>query len=139
MKRIVVGTDFTAASSAAEDLALSMAKAYGAALTLVHVIESVPFADEDDPVMRRFFASLQRDAEEKLEIIATHVDAADVTCDARVEVGSRWRAIESIAEDLDADLIVLGARRDPQARAIATTGHKVFVTANRPVLFVPEA
>ena len=138
VQRIVLGTDFTPSSGAAEDMAISLAKTHGARLYLVHVIEVVPFEEGEDPGIAGFYATLTREAEAKLDTISTRCSVEGVECQGRVEVGNRWLAIGTIAADVDAQLIVLGARKEPRDRAIATTGHKVYITADRPVLFVPE-
>lgn len=138
LQNILVGTDFTPSSSAAEEMALGLAKKHGATLSFLHVVETVPFEDASDPGIAGFYATLTHEAEGKLDTIATRCALDNIPCRVRVEVGSRWQTIGAVANEIEAGLIVLGARSEPRDRAVATTGHKVFITAERPVLFVPE-
>jgi nucleotide-binding universal stress UspA family protein len=86
-----------------------------------------------------------------LDEIASEVarDNADrgvaLACDAgfdvqgRIAKGKSWRAICDVAEDLDADAIVVGARglSRVQSALLGSVSAAVLVHAHRPVLVIP--
>jgi len=112
--RILCATDLTEGSAGTLDLALSLAGENDARVTLLHVVEALP-----DDQGRALYLSvpdlgpLQRDlAQQALARLRGAVpDRAWDFCDVRerVETGPAWSAILRVADELDADLIVMGA------------------------------
>ena len=112
-KRIVHATDFSKASRAALTCALALAKEADARLTLLHAIE-FPQALHDIPLPRGSEVDQQHalaEAEHPAPARARAGSGADgCTVAARVSEGKPARAILRVADEEQADLIVLGVQ-----------------------------
>jgi nucleotide-binding universal stress UspA family protein len=134
LRRIIYASDLTAASLHALPYALSLAADYGAQLSSLHVIEEITSI----PLYYRERA--MRDAREELEKLAPA--GAGLACEPQVVVvtGDPAEKILQLASDLEADLIVMGARHQGSARLMAhlpwACTHKVICHAACPVLTV---
>jgi nucleotide-binding universal stress UspA family protein len=141
-RSIVCPVDFSDASLAALRHALKLAEESGAEITLLHVLEwlvedepGARIAGFDVPEFRRY---LEKDARERLRGVVPE-EARD-WCRPREEVvgGRPWREILRVAEERQADLVVMGVRgRNPVDIALfgSTTQH-VVRGARCPVLVV---
>lgn len=141
-RTIVCPVDFSEASLAALGHALKLAEESCAEITVVHVLECLVedepgarIAGFDVPEFRRY---LEKDAREKLRGIVP--EAARDWCRPRQEVvgGRPWREILRVAEERQADLVVMGVRgRSPVDIVLfgSTTQH-VVRGAKCPVLVV---
>jgi nucleotide-binding universal stress UspA family protein len=142
--RILVPTDFGAASSVALDYAIAIARRFGASLRLLHVVDD-PCATAATwgseiyigcgPALRD---SLIDEAATKLSALLAQAEACGVA--ARSEVRLGWPA-EVIAEAADAeaiDLIVMGTRgRKGLSHAlIGSVAEKTVRESHCPVLAV---
>ncbi|MBI5249661.1 MAG: universal stress protein [Desulfomonile tiedjei] len=139
-RRIICCTDFSYNSEPARELAVDYAKAFGARLTLVHVIDSSLFptyvdwlGDEIDQILAR----TKEAAETKLQEIANKCgDLSDIkTC---CEIGSPAEKIVGVANDEAADLIVVGTHGHTGVKhlVMGSIARSVLRTAHRPVLIV---
>jgi len=142
-KRIVCATDFSKPSGAALTYALALAQEADARLTLLHVIE-FPQALHDIPLPRGAEADrLHAVAEaEYLRRLRAQVPAqARMYCTvaARVSEGKPARAILHVAEEEQADLIVMGVqgRGTVELMVFGSNTHAVIRGAGCPVLVVP--
>jgi nucleotide-binding universal stress UspA family protein len=141
-RRIVCPVDFSGASLAALAYALKLAEESRAEITVLHVLE---WLVEDEPGARipgfdvpEFRRYLEKDARARLEKIVP--EEARNWCRPREEVvgGRPWREVLRVAEDTQADLVVMGVRgRNPVDLAVfgSTTQH-VVRGARCPVLVV---
>ena len=100
-RRIVYATDFSAQAAKGADLALALGRAEGAKVYLCHVLGDK--AAKDGDVDERYRAFLK----------ALVPEGAHCWCDPEcvVEHGKASEAILALAKRVDADLIVLGARK----------------------------
>ena len=120
-RSIVVGTDGSDTAQKAVDEAVDLAKALGAKLWLVSAYEPVPKARLREEA-RQTPADLQWMVNPREEVDSTMSDAADVVRGAGVEVetcareGDPADAILDVAEERDADLIVVGNKGMTGAR-----------------------
>ena len=120
-RSIVVGTDGSDTAQKAVDEAVDLAKALGAKLWLVSAYEPVPKARLREEA-RQTPADLQWMVNPREEVDSTLSDAADVVRGAGVEVetfareGDPADAILDVAEERDADLIVVGNKGMTGAR-----------------------
>jgi nucleotide-binding universal stress UspA family protein len=141
-RRIVCPVDFSPASLAALGHALKLAEESCADLHVLHVVE---WLAEEDPMAHvagfdvpEFRRHLQRDAESRLAKLVP--DEARNWCKPHelVTRGRPWREILRVAEEQDAELVVMGVRgRNPVDLALfgSTTQH-VVRGARCPVLVV---
>ena len=142
-KRIVHATDFSKASSVALTCALALAKEADARLTLLHAIE-FPQALHDIPLPRGSEVDQQHalaEAEYLRRLRALVPAQARMYCTvaARVSEGKPARAILRVADEEQADLIVLGVqgRGTVELLVFGSNAHAVIREARCPVLVVP--
>jgi nucleotide-binding universal stress UspA family protein len=130
LRRVLYASDLSAASLHALPLAMGLAAEHRAQLSLVHVIEEITTI----PLYYRERAL--RDAREELEKLAAGAAEPQVI----VVTGQPAEKILQLAGDLDADLIVMAARRQGSARLMAhlpwACTHQVVCHAACPVLTV---
>ena len=133
---LLVGTDFSPSSDRAFAKACELGQSLGAGVHLLHVLEPVDEPGSEDPETQDFYASLTTRSMDKLAIeIAKNTRPVQVECS--VVVGPRDRRILEVAEELDAEIVVLGSLPiSADSRRLAIS-HRVAVTAVRPVLLVP--
>ena len=141
-KKILCPVDFSDASVAALAHALRLAEESSADLTVLHVLEwlvedapAARISGFDVPEFRRY---LEKDARARLEALVP--PEAHDWCRPREEVvrGRPWREVLRVAEDTQADVVVMGVRgRNPVDLALfgSTTQH-VVRGAKCPVLVV---
>jgi nucleotide-binding universal stress UspA family protein len=134
MRRILVATDFSGRSDRAVRRASLLARRHDAMLTIVHVI------DDDQPHLR--VEAERKSALALLDDMATSLREHDaVDCATRVTEGTVFEEIVHAADDVLADLIVIGAHRRrslPDAFA-GTTVDRVIRSSGRPTLMAHAA
>ena len=129
--QILAATDFSTRSQRALRRAGLLARATGAELALVHVV------DDDQPQ-----ALIEMEEREARRILAEQVDVVPefqgVQCHPMVTTGDPFDAILRTATALTADLIVMGAHRKQFLRDVfvGTTVERVIRTGPYPVLMV---
>jgi nucleotide-binding universal stress UspA family protein len=139
-KRIVHPTDFSSSAEPAFDYALESAKRDGAELILVHVLEPVPpFADE--LYVARALALLEaaeESARRGLDRLLARAKAAGVTASDVIVQGTAADAIVGVANERDADHIVLGTHgRTAMRRLIlGSVAQRVTALASCPVVTI---
>ncbi|MCF7731677.1 MAG: universal stress protein [Akkermansiaceae bacterium] len=115
MKTIVAAVDFSNATAGVIGMAGSLAKAYGAQLHLLHIVEQEPtytaygFTPDEYPALHAFQQEAKRRAAVKLnELLATVTPGLP---DARVELieDSPLHGIVDYVKKTEADLVVLGS------------------------------
>lgn len=135
MKTVLVGTDFSDAAQRALELACQLASRDGGKVHLLHVLEPVDELGSTDPETQEFYEKLTKQSKEKL---AQAVSGATSEIETEVRIGVRCSTLLETAQELEADLIVLGSQPiNPDSRRFGTS-HRVAVTARRPVLLVPH-
>ncbi|MCB0669352.1 MAG: universal stress protein [Saprospiraceae bacterium] len=148
MKRILVPTDFSENANNAFFYALGVAYETGATITLLHVVElemevlDIPMPSGSAYQARKDAAELAMDAQVEL---AQGIDGdwEDVIAavNKKVVVGNPTGHIKSVAEDIDADVIIMGARgrhKNTFAKMLGTRSSDIAQEAPVPVLIVPE-
>jgi nucleotide-binding universal stress UspA family protein len=135
-KHVVVATDFSEASGSAIDLAISIARQDGAALTVVHVCE-LPVLPETVPPVDLFKAITEENGKRLDALMATLRDRCP---DARrvLRTGSAWEEILAAAAEARADLVVLGThgRRGLLHAVLGSVAERVVRLSPVPVLTV---
>ena len=115
--RILLSTDGTVASTAAETHALELAGATDATLHALYVVdEDVVTAYSGDEYVDEAEGpehGLEEAGEETLAALRDRAAEAGVDIETAIRHGQPAEAIVSYAEDADADLLVLGTKRRP--------------------------
>jgi len=138
-RNILVATDFAAASSRALELALELARAGKATVTILHVLEIPPYAYTEiglSPV--DLLAPVAEVAEQRLDelVATTRARHADVT--GAFRVGSPHEQVLAVAAERGSDLVVMGThgRRGLAHAALGSEAEKVVRLCQVPVLTV---
>lgn len=144
-RRILCAADLTKASEQTLDMALSLATENDAQITLLHVIDTPPgdtwagfhvAVPEVGPLRHEFVAQARAALRKAVP------DAARNLCNVteRVETGAPWSEILRVANQMDADLIVMGAHsRGAVVRMLlGSTASNVVRRATCPVLLIHE-
>lgn len=106
-KHILVPTDLTAISSHAMRVAVELASAHGARMTLVYV-----FPEFNAPMMSQYFPSdfekrTQAEADKRLTEYLASQDLRGVSCDVKVRQGRVYEQVVGLADEQKIDLIVV--------------------------------
>lgn len=136
MKLILLGTDFTEETSNAHAQAAELARKTGAQLHILHVLEPVDDPDSDDPETQEFYDKLEAKSQERLAALINTLSG--VTANSSIVIGNRHPTILEQAQDLGADMIVLGSKPLEADNKRFGTSHRVAVTSPIPVLLVPN-
>lgn len=111
MKKILASVDFSNATSDVIASAAEMAKAFGAELHLLHVIEPEPtytaygFTPEEFPAINTFHAETRTRAQKTLNEVASVFPAAI----SHLENGSPLHVLAEKVKEIGADLVILGS------------------------------
>ncbi|MBI1313313.1 universal stress protein [bacterium] len=136
LKRILVPVDFSATSNKAFDYALSLARAFEAEVTALHVLEDpILYAPTTDAVYRQAF---ERTIQSKLEELLNRHGTEGVQVSSELRQGSPFLEIVQYAETESCDLIVMGTvgRGPIQHMLMGSVAEKVVRKAPCPVLVV---
>ena len=137
-QHIAVATDFSAASKPALAHAATLARRYGAALSLVHAICTAQSAPVPmDPVPRE--ADRQRlKAEQKMKQVGEESQLQGSRYRTLLRYGSVWDLVHSIVEHNHIDLLVLGThgRGGLKKLALGSIAEEILRLATCPVLTV---
>lgn len=137
LARILVPIDLSPRSWPALETARRLAEAFGAQVTILHVvqrIENVPQAE-----LVGFYRKLQHTAERRIQVAAKRLAACGIAVRSAVLIGDPPREIARQAARSRADLVVLGSHRvDPTepGRSLGTTSYKAAILCACPVLLV---
>lgn len=140
---ILVPTDFSPHAAKALELAIELAKGQGAALCLVHVVDILPYTTvpEGTPMYDpNVLARLREDLAKLLATAKQRVIEAGVSrVDGKLLEGQPFREIVRLAEQLPAQLIVMGTHgRTGVAHALmGSVAERVVRKAPCAVITVP--
>jgi nucleotide-binding universal stress UspA family protein len=143
MKKILIATDGSSAALQAVELGLELAEEHAAEVTFVHVAP----ATEVLPVAGFAMAgpvSVPHELDEhdrtSLDEALELAEARSIEARSRLLVGPAARQIVAYAEEIDADLIVIGSRGLGAigSTLLGSVSRKVLHDAKRPVLIVRE-
>ncbi|MPS47486.1 universal stress protein [Methylobacillus sp.] len=107
-RQLLLATDLGARCDRALDRAIQLSRAWHAALTVVHAVEQVELID-DEPSWRQppdAALAIQAELEDELG------EAGLPSIDARVLKGKPSEVVLKVAEEVEAELILTGVKRD---------------------------
>jgi nucleotide-binding universal stress UspA family protein len=141
LRHPLVGVDQSQASQAALELAADVAVALGGSLSVLEVVEYVPAFPLDEPTVagsghQRQVAAA---AMAPLEAEVREVRARGVGVQVVVRSGDPAATLLEVADDVDADLVVVGTRGrgGPDELLLGSVARTVADRAPRPTLVVP--
>jgi nucleotide-binding universal stress UspA family protein len=115
MKTILVAVDFSNASTGVLEMAVRLAKAFGADLQLFHVVEPEPsysaygFTPDEFPAMTAFQEEAKRRAATKLDEMLDRIRQEIPSATSRLVQGSPLHALSEEVTRSGADFVVLGS------------------------------
>lgn len=134
MKTILCATDLGESGATALAWAAAWARETNAELTLLHVDGSSHAPLEVPESMRAaaetLAARLDSRRSEHEASLSANLASLDLQCKLRIATGRPWEATLQVADELDADLIVVG----PHASGLGSTARRIVTHAQRPVL-----
>jgi nucleotide-binding universal stress UspA family protein len=140
MKRIVVGTDLSARSTAAVSMAVELAEAMGATVHLVSACPSPAVAMGPEVMVIPDHGELVDSMNADLEQMAADLRRTGVAVEVHACMGDASEALCSVAETVGADLIVVGNKRmQGAARLLGSVPNKVAHKAGCSVLIARTA
>ncbi|WHZ21889.1 MAG: Universal stress protein family [Nitrospira sp.] len=139
--RILFATDFSACAERAMEYAVMLAAAWKAELCAMTVLELCPGMDPDYTVNKMYLDHLRVESTRRLEAVQDRVKAAGQTVTTRIEVGIPSQAVQTVAEEIGADLLVVGThgRTGLDHVLVGSTAERVVRMAPCPVLAVKSA
>ena len=135
--RILVPIDLSDRNTQTIDVALKLARATHALVTLCHVVQSV--RDVPAAELRKFYRRLEATSARALARVAKRFTACEVPVDTVICIGEPAREIVRIAAGRRTDLIVMGSHKVRAGRSAAgwgTISYKVGIFCRCPVLLV---
>jgi nucleotide-binding universal stress UspA family protein len=139
-KRILVATDFNETSEAALDYAITLAKELGASITLAHVYELPVYGFPSGAMVAtvEMATAIMTGAQNAAAAAVEKHKESGVAITAVVREGTTWEEVHRIANEVDADLIVVGThgRKGLAHALIGSVAERIIRTATRPVLTI---
>lgn len=141
-ERVVVGTDGSTRAGVAVDAAVALASSHGGALHLVHALrlpsQAALGAPEAAAVVVTADADAERAARALLDRLAAACRDGGVECEVHLSTRSAADALCAVAEEVGADVIVVGNKRMRGAgRVLGSVPNAVAHKAACAVLVVP--
>lgn len=133
-QKILIAVDLTEKNKQAVAAARDLARE-GTEVTLLHVIETI----EDVPFeeLKGFYEPIEQRAHQTFDELTAEGFGPGVDLTMRVAYGKRAREIVTYAEEIGADLIVLGSHAvDRERPGVTTVSYQVAVLATCSVLLV---
>ncbi len=137
-RHLLIPLDFSRKNMAALDIAFEIAEVNAARVTLLHVIERIDEAAEDQE-SAAFYERLRQRADDELESRCQRFVEAGLSAEYKVRFGKRAEEIVKFVTERDVDLVVLSSHPiDPKepVRSVATISYQVSIFAPCPVLLV---
>jgi nucleotide-binding universal stress UspA family protein len=134
---ILVPSDLTERNRKAMDIAVEMAMENRAAVTLLHVIETVEEADSED--FQKFYRQLGSRAGRKIDKLIADYSREGLLMEKHVLYGRRVYQILNFAVAHGVDLIIMSSHKlDPEnvTEGWGTISFKVGVLSHCPVMLV---
>jgi nucleotide-binding universal stress UspA family protein len=138
IRRVLLPTDFSECSAAAGELGLTLAKACGASVLLLHVIQMPDWGHPDLAGWVEMQARLAKAAETAMAPLAAQARAAGLEVEWLVTDGEPAAAIGRTVTEKRVDLVVMGTagRKGVQRLLIGSVADKVVRTVPCPVTLV---
>ncbi|WP_067050114.1 universal stress protein [Methanofollis ethanolicus] len=110
-QKIVVAVDGSEISQKAFEVALSEAKMWNAALHVIYVVETSRFSSLPmDNTMEVIYSLLEKEGREIFEKSTAQAAAEGISIVTHLRDGHAGTEVLALAEELQADLIVIGSR-----------------------------
>lgn len=147
MKTIIAAVDFSNATTGVVELAIGLAKSFGAKLELFHAVEPEPgysaygFTPDEFPAMTVFQLEAKRRAIAKLEELLATVQVELPSATSHLVEGSPLHTLLDYVKDGGADFIVIGSHGHGVIASLllGSVAEGMVRKATVPTLVVPAA
>lgn len=155
INKILYASDIEKGSRPAFRAAMSLCGKYESEITYLHVIEPLSSSAQNliknlvdtkdvDGIYQKSLVNLKNKIEERIshffeQEIEFH-DTLDISkVESRIEEGTSWETIIKVADEIDADVIVMGTRTHSAVGQFfsGSTANKVMLNTKRPLLIIP--
>jgi nucleotide-binding universal stress UspA family protein len=142
MSNILLATDFSPASAAAEQEAIDLAQKLGATITVFHAYDIMPALMYPNGMFYtrtpELLDELKSAVRESLAAVVTRIGARGVRAEARSAEGRAHEEIIRLANEGDFDLVVMGThgRTGLKQFWLGSVAEKVIRQCRRPVVTV---
>src|SRR6187399_414607 len=143
IQKILIPFDFSETAELALEHASFMAKLLKAEITLLHVVESYSFASAISQAFSKtqseFETKVEAGAKERLQQISDELHHRDgIIVKFRTDVGKIYKTIIHVADEIKADLIVMGTHGVSgfQELLVGSNTYRVVSGSNCPILSV---
>jgi len=136
-KHVLVPLDFTDKNNSALRIAVQLAQQNHARVTLLHVIETIQYAEDEE--VAAFYEKLKTRARANLALCAERFENGKTPVSTKIVMGDTARGIISYAMTKDIDLVVLSShkvRLNETPRGWATMSYQVSILCQCPVMLV---
>ncbi|MFH1351276.1 MAG: universal stress protein [Pseudomonadota bacterium] len=136
-KNILVPTDLSEKCLKALDIAVKMGSKDERKITLLHVIEIIE--DADDEEFKDFYGRLKERARKKMDEMANRYGDQKLNIHLEIVYGKRVKEIVKFAYENEMDLIVLSSHKIDKidaAEGWATISYRVGILSHCPVMMV---
>lgn len=130
---IVVPLDGSERASRALDHALEVADTHDAELHVVCIVDTRLYGEPALSSLELAVDELEDEAHDRLDDAVERATARDVAVVSKCSHGVPHDAIVAYADDVEADLIVMGYRGETHERKMGTVARQVVETSTRPV------
>lgn len=143
-KHILLPVDGSETSLLAVAKAASLAKAFGAQVTAVYVLDPYPFAGGGPDFafgQAQYMTAVNAEADEVLNTVKGRFAEQGVEVNTKVvDAYSIWKGIVQSADEVGADLIVMGShgRKGVEKLMLGSVAQRVVSNASRSVLIVHQ-
>lgn len=134
---ILVPLDFTQKNNAALKTALKLAKQNHSQVTLLHVIETIAYAEDEE--VAEFYETMKVRARTNLAACAERFHDAKIPVAEKVVLGKRGEGIVAYAMRKEVDLVVLSSHKislNQPPEGWATLSYQVSILCQCPVMLV---
>jgi nucleotide-binding universal stress UspA family protein len=137
-KHILVPTDFHEASAAALDLAVAMAQAFDAKVTLLHVWEVPVYPYMDFMLNSSLISQVENAAVKGLAQGLEALQKRQPNAQSKLKTGLPWQGVLEAINELQADLVIMGThgRRGLSRLTLGSVAERVVRMSPVPVLTV---
>ncbi len=140
LNKVLVAVDLSEHSAATASYAAELANCFGASLTLVHVHDPVPLYEYASETTCTILDEQRDDLCKRLRGLTERLRKMGVACDAFFLDGDPAQQISAFAEEINADLIVIGGHRSTLLGRFFNLDKapQIRRRVRRPVLIYPE-
>lgn len=134
-RHLLVPIDLSDRNTRLLEVALSLARANRAKVTLLHVVHRIAHASLRE--FQGFYRELRRKSQRKLDGAARRFTVAGVPARTVVVIGEPAREIVRVSRTRGVNLVVMGSHKVTRGgRGWGTTSYKVVIACSCPILLV---